>query len=688
MTNCRSTTARRLLSCCAAAALGFAATSGARPFTAEDLVRLQRVSAPVLSPDGKRVAFVLRETRLDDNRGHTDIYVVDLAGGAPRRLAALKDSSRDPQWSAAGDAVYFIGGDGGPAQVFRVAASGGPVQKVTDLGVDVESFALAPTGDRLALALGVFRDCDTVACTRQRLDAIEKAKPRSRLYTQLFIRHWDTWADGRRNVLYTVPLRDGLASGAPVSVSGSLDGDVPGKPFGDSADFSFSPDGKNLVYSVRVAGHAEAWSTNFDLYLSPADGTAPPLNLTEANKAWDAEPRFSPDGRTLAYRAMDRAGFESDRFHVVLRDMASGTSRSLTGNWDRSVSAMRWTADGAALIVQVTERGHEPLYRVDARTGTPTRLTGEGTVEAFDARAGAIVYAHASLTAPADLYALAAKGAPRRLTEVNAAALSGIELGVPEQFSFAGADGATVYGWVVRPAGLAPGQKVPVAFIVHGGPQGTYSNQWGYRWNPQVYAGAGYGAVFIDFHGSTGYGQAFTDSISGDWGGRPLEDLQKGLAAAEQKYPWLDGQRACALGASYGGFMINWIAGNWPDRFRCLVNHDGIFDSRSMAYSTEELWFDEWEHGGPYYAVPAAYEKFSPSQFVARWKAPMLVIHGEQDFRVPLEQGIATFTALQRRGIESKMLVFPDENHWVLKPGNSLTWHRTVLGWLDEHLKR
>jgi dipeptidyl aminopeptidase/acylaminoacyl peptidase len=275
----------------------------------------------------------------------------------------------------------------------------------------------------------------------------------------------------------------------------------------------------------------------------------------------------------------------------------------------------------------------------------------------------------------------------RDLPHINSQALADTQLGEPEQFTFTGARDETVYAYLMKPANFDPQKKYPLAFIIHGGPQVSFSNGWSYRWNPQTYAGAGYAAVFIDFHGSPGYGQAFTDSISQDWGGKPLEDLQKGLAAALEKYPWLDADRVCALGASYGGFMINWIAGNWPQPFKCLVNHDGVFDSRGMAYSTEELWFDEWEHGGPYYEVPENYERFNPANHVANWSVPMLVVHGGLDYRIPDSQGIATFTALQRRGIPSRLLYFPNENHWVLKPANSIEWHTQVLKWLDEWTK-
>jgi dipeptidyl aminopeptidase/acylaminoacyl peptidase len=299
-----------------------------------------------------------------------------------------------------------------------------------------------------------------------------------------------------------------------------------------------------------------------------------------------------------------------------------------------------------------------------------------------------VIYAHADLGGPDDLYSVSLKGgAPQRLTDANHDILGARSLSAFEQFSFKGWNDETVYGYVVKPYGFAPGKRYPLAFVVHGGPQASLQNLWTWRWNAQTFAGDGYAVVMIDFHGTPGYGQAFTDSISRDWGGKPLVDLQKGLAAALQKYPWIDGERACALGASYGGFMMNWIEGNWPDRFRCIVNHDGVFDQRMMYYSTEELWFNEWEFGGPYYQSPQGYEQFNPASFVSKWRTPMLVVHGEQDFRIPYSQGLGAFTALQRRGIESRLLVFPDENHWVLKPANSVLWYHTVLGWLDEHLK-
>ena len=677
---------------CSLTALGGvarAADGGNAPFTVEDLVLLKRITDPQLSPDGRQVAFVQRETDLDANKGRTSLWLLDLTPGTaqPRRLTDVRANDSSPRWSPDSRTLYFLSARSGSSQVWRLALSGGDPQRVTDYPLDVGALKLSPRGDLLALSMEVFPDCATLTCTRERLDARAKDKATGRTYERLFIRHWDAWSNGTRSHLFTAQLAPDGAGAAPIDVSKGFDADIPGKPFGGDEDFAFSPDGKSLVFSARIAGRSEPWSTNFDLFQTPVDGSAAPANLTASNPAWDAQPVFLANG-DLAWLAQERPGFESDRFHIVLRDAHSGAVRSLTGDWDRSVARLGATPDGKTLLASVEELGQEALYRVDPKTGARAKLVASGTVAEYTATRERVVFARADLGGPDDLYVVGLRGGPAtRLTDVNHELLAARRMGEFEQFSFKGWNDETVYGYVVKPFGLQPGKRYPIAFVVHGGPQVSFGNLWTYRWNAQAFAGGGYAVVMIDFHGSPGYGQAFTDSISRDWGGKPLMDLQKGLAAAIEKYPWLDGERACALGASYGGFMMNWIEGHWPDRFRCIVNHDGLFDQRIMYYATEELWFPEWELGGPQYENPQGYEAVNPVDFVSRWRTPMLVIHGEQDFRIPYPQGLGAFTALQRRGIESRLLVFPDENHWVLKPANSVLWYHTVLDWLDAHLK-
>ena len=675
-----------LLGCMPGLAAAEAVTANAA-FNAEDLVRLKRLSDPQVSPNGRYVVYTLRETDIDANRGRTDLWLLDLKTeqAPPRRLTQNPANDSSPRWSADGSNIYFLSTRSGNSQVWRLPLEGGEALQVTSYPRDVGSMELSPDGKHLAVTMEVFKDCNDLDCTHQRLERLGKEKATGRRYDQLFVRHWDAWADGTHSNLFTAALGTDGRAGSALNVSGKVLADIPSKPNGGSEEYAFSRDGKRLIFSARLADSHEPWSTNFDLYDVPVDGSAAPVNLTADNSAWDTQPVFLADGN-LAYLAMDRPGFEADRFHIVIRDARSGAKRPLTAGWDFSVSHLGVMRDGKTLLANGDEKGQHVLYAINSATGKPTRLSADGYVAEYSAANGGTVVAMASLGGPADLYFLGSAARPRRLTRVNDDVLSRRAMSEYQQFSFKGWNDETVYGYVMKPFGFAAGHRYPIAFIVHGGPQSSFQNQWSYRWNPQVFAGHGYAVVFIDFHGSSGYGQKFTDSISEDWGGKPLLDLQKGLAAAIEQFSWLDGGNACSLGASYGGYMQNWIAGNWSDRFKCIVNHDGIFDTRSMYYTTDELWFTEWENGGAYYDHAQKHEQFNPANYVKNWRTPMLVIHGAQDFRVPDNQGIATFTALQRRGIESRLLYFPDENHWVLKPANSLQWHRNVLEWLDQHL--
>ena len=654
------------------------APAQARPFTPADMVGLNRIGAPAVSPDGKWLAYQLRSTDLAANRGRTDLYLLAIDGPdrTPRKIASLADKNEgSPVFSPDGSALYFQSDASGDDQLWRVALSGGDPVQISRAPGGISGFLLSPDGAKVALWTD--RPVGAKTLDDQKPDAPADTGS-GRVYDQLFVRHWDKWADGQRSQIFVMPV----AGGPAVSVMGDLVGDAPSKPFGGAEEIAWSRDGRTLFFALREAGRIEPLSTNLDILSAPADASAAPTNLTDANDATDTMPAVSPDGKWLAYAAMKRPGYESDRLVLTLRNIATGETRALTEDWDRSVGSIAWASDGASLLVTANDVLDNPVFRVDMASGKVTRLTDRGHAgSVVPLPRGGFVYAMDSIQSPADFWKMPARGKPVRLTRVNADLLAGVDDVSVERYSFKGAIGDTVWGQIVKPKGATG--KLPVAFLVHGGPQGSFNDSWSYRWNPKAFAAHGYAAVIVDFHGSTGYGQAFTDSINKDWGGKPLEDLKLGLAAAAARDGQVDAGNACALGASYGGYMMNWIAGQWPDGFKCLVQHDGVFDARAMAYETEELWFDEWEHGGPYYEHPQEFEKWNPVNHVGAWKTPMLVVTGEKDFRIPYTQGLAAFTALQRRDIPSKLLVFPDENHWVLKPRNSLQWYGEALAWLD-----
>jgi dipeptidyl aminopeptidase/acylaminoacyl peptidase len=685
----------KLFFAAAAAALAIS-PAHARPMTATDLQSTHRLGAPEVSPDGRRAVFTISSTDWDKNERVTTLYTLDLTtpGAMPQPVAGAA-KGHDAEFARDGS-LWFLMAVGDHDQLFRKPLGGAPV-RVSSFPVDVGGFKLAPSGDRVVVWADR-PDCSDLACST----AQQPAKPAGsgRTYDQLFIRHWDTWAEpGVRSRLYSFPVVGGRLSGGGARLTTGLEGDTPSKPMGGGEEIAFSRDGRTVFFALREAGRTEELSTNLDIFAAPSDGTSAPVNLTDANDATDNLPTVSPDGRTLAYFAMARPKYEADRQVLMLRDLASGTVRPLTQQWDRSVGSIEWAKDGKSLLITAEDTLEQPVFRVDAASGKVTRLTGDGHYDNVRALpGGGAITTMNSIRAPDDLYRLDGRGGGTKLTDINRELLGQLDPVTFTKFSFKGANGDTVWGWtlkrnVMRPVDCksTPGAKdafrdchpkLPIAFLVHGGPQGSFNNSWSYRWNPRIFAGPDYAAVSVDFHGSTGYGQAFTDAIHQNWGGWPLEDLQKGLAYAVAHDPDLDASNACALGGSYGGYMMNWIEGQWPDRFKCIVQHDGVFDARAMAYETEELWFDEWEHGGhPYYEAPAEFEKWNPVNYVTAWKTPQLVITSEKDFRIPYTQGIAAFTALQRRNIPSRLLIFPDENHWVLKPRNSVQWYDEVLGW-------
>jgi len=670
-----------------------AAAAETHPFSIHDMLAMDRISDAQVSPDGTQAAFVLRTTDLAANRGRTDLWLLDVRTKAVRRLTTHEAGDANPRWAADGKSLYFLSTRGGSQQVWNLPLAGGEAEKVTSEPLDVDNLEVAPGGRLLVLSMEVFPG-KSPAETKKALEAKEAVKSSGMLFDRLFVRHWDTWKDGRRNHVFVLPLgADGKAAGPAKDLMPQMDADAPTKPFGGLDEIAVTADGRKLVFTCKDVGREEAWSTNFDLWEVPTDGSAAPKRIT-TNPAWDATPRFSPDGKSLAYLAMSRAGYEADRYEIVLRDLATGKDRTFTlragtgKNDDRSPAGITWSADGKSLYATADHLGQKALFAIDAASGKAKILAADGSIDAPQPLGkDRILFSRHSLLGPTELFAIpVAGGAFEKLTSINDAKVAAARFGKPEQFSFKGAKGDTVYGYLVHPVDFDPAKKYPVAFLIHGGPQGSFGNDFHYRWNPQAYAGAGYATVMIDFHASTGYGQAFTDAVNGDWGGAPYEDLMKGLDFALGKYSFLDGGRVGALGASYGGYMINWINGQ-TDRFKCLVVHDGNIDERMAYYDTEELWFPEWENGGtPWTAKNFGHH--NPIDYVKNWKTPTLVIHGQKDYRVVYAHGLSTFTALQRRGIPSKLLIFPDENHWVLKPANSLQWHDTVLGWLGDWLKK
>jgi dipeptidyl aminopeptidase/acylaminoacyl peptidase len=659
------------------------------PFSVHDMLAMDRISDPRVSPDGRVVAFAVSVTDLEKNKRRSDLYLAAVDGSWVRRLTTHDAGDTQPRWGHDGKSVYFVSTRSGSSQVWRIAVDGGEAEQVTSLPLDVDALEVAPTGSFLVLSMAVFPG-KTPGQTREALDEKEKRKASGMLYDRLYVRHWDAWEDGTRNHLFVYPL----PSGPVHDLMLPMDADCPGKPFGGSTDYSISPDGKTIVFSAKDVGREEAWSTNFDLFTVPVDGSVSPHRLT-TNPAADGTPAFSPDGKTLAYLAMTRPGYEADRYEIVLLDQGTGAERKITLRaddslrGDRSPGSLAWTPDGKELLCTAEHLGQSAIFAVDVATGKARVVVGEGTCsEPQVCVAGRVLYAMNSLQGPTELYTVSTDGHDaRRVTHLNDTRVAAARFGKPERFSFTGAKRDTVWGYIVYPADFDPAKTYPVAFLIHGGPQGSFGNDFHYRWNAQAYAGAGYAVVMVDFHGSTGYGQAFTDAINDDWGGAPYEDLMKGLDHALATHPFMNRERVGALGASYGGYMITWIEGH-TDRFKCLVCHDGNLDERMAYFDTEELWFPEWDHRGLPWVNPENYSKQNPVEFVKNWKTPMLVVHGMKDFRIPYSQGISTFTALQRKGIPSRLMLFPDENHWVLKPANSIQWHDTVIGWLDQWLKK
>lgn len=669
-----------------AAGLVVAPATIAKGFDVRTLTNLDSIHSSAVSPDGNTLVYGFKQ--VNQGKATSNLFLKTLNSKTnDKQLTNNASTEHSVSFSHDNKSVYFLSGRSGSSQVWQLPLNGGEAMQVTDLPIDVDGFKLATDGQHIVLTMAVFNDCNDLKCSASKFKS-QAVKPNAgKVYNQLMVRHWDTWNNGSYKHLFVGAL-NGKTITQVTDVTKGLATDIPAKPFSGMEEVSFTPDNKSIVYSAKAPSKDQATHTNFDLWQVGIDGKSR-VNLTKENLAWDAHPTFSLDGRYMAYAAMEKPGAESDRFAIMLKDLVTGTVKEVAPLWDRSVRQLQFAPDSRNLIVTAQDLGQVSVFMINIQFGDIKQIHSDGSAGLVGVSGKDVVITKKALNNPGQLYKLSFDGAHiEQLTNINKEKLKDVDFGQFSQFSFKGWNDETVYGYWVKPAGFKAGQKYPMAFLIHGGPQGSFGNSWSTRWNPQLWAGAGYGVVMIDFHGSTGYGQQFTESINQDWGGKPLEDLQKGLTAVTQQQPWLDGDNACALGASYGGFMVNWIAGNWNNQFKCLVNHAGLFDMRMFYNVTEELWFPSYDFGGSYANVSKNYEKFNPVNFVDNWKTPMLVIHGEKDFRVPYGQGLAAFTVLQSKNIDSQLIVFPEENHWILNNDNKVQWYDAVLDWMGKYTKK
>jgi dipeptidyl aminopeptidase/acylaminoacyl peptidase len=692
-----------------------------RPFTFEDMMKLKRIGEPEPSPDSKWVLFAAVDVDLAANKKTSHIWIVPLAGGQEREIISDQDGDR-PRWAPDGKRFAFISNKDGSSQVWIADFDGSAgavttTHKLTSIATEAGGELWSPDGKNILFTSDVYPECDgapdtEAACNARKLKEVEDSKVKAIVFDRLLYRHWTSYKRGKRSHIFIAPA-DGDATPRDLTPG---DFDAPEFSLGGQDDYAFSPDGQEICYTSNH-DKVEATSTNNDLWIVPVNGGAA-KNITADNPASDSTPLYSPDGKYIAYRAQQRPGYESDRFRLMLFDRKTGEKKNLTENFDQWIGAFTWDQSSWRLYFVAEDKGQSPLYRMDLTTeekdaghvGDVT-IKQESKINVVDrgfnddiiiARDGntsevSLLFTRMSIGKPNEIYRVQDKclflnsksdcwGAGA-LTHLNDGILAPVAMSPIESFWFPGAFGDKVQGFLVKPPNFDPSKKYPLKFIIHGGPEVPMGDLWSYRWNAQFFAATGYVVIMINFHGSPGYGQKFIDEINGDWGGAPFEDLMKGLDYAEKTYPFIDKDRECALGASYGGYMANWVLGH-TNRFKCIVSHDGMFNTYSAWGTTEELWFNNWEFKGTPYTNPEMYEKWNPRNFAKNFKTPTLVIHSQLDYRLDVSEGFQLFTTLQTMGVPSKMLYFPDEGHWILKPQNSQLWYKTVNDWVDQWTRK
>jgi len=706
-----------LLFCCSLAGVA----QNKRPFTFEDMMQLKRIGEPSVSPDSKWVAFSAVDVDLEKNTKTPHLWIVPITGGEARRLSPSDEKGEDrPRFSPDGKRVIFESAKDGSSQIYvqefdtDTGALTGEPNKVTSISTEASGGLWSPDGQWILFVSSVYPDCNDDACNKQRDDEKAKSKVKAKIFTGLLYRHWTSYFDGKYSHLFIIDATCALSPPPNESVSGRnvicvprdlTPGahDVPPFSLGGQDQYSFSPDGKEVAYTSNM-DEVQATSTNSDIFTVPVAGGAPKKITT--NPGSDSTPLYSPDGKYIAYRSQLRGGYESDRFRLMLYERATGKITDMTPNWDRWVDSMAWSPDSKTIYFTAENEGEAPIYalHIDAENKWPQELvagfndsptpTPDGKMLVFDRMSvefpneiysAPLQFPQCRMEPPPNSYSVAdcLLSHAQPVTRLNDPVLSQVQMQPLEPYGFEGANREKVQGFVVKPPNFDASKKYPVKFLIHGGPEGAWGDDWSYRWNPELFAANGYVVVMINFHGSTGYGQKFIDAINGDWGGAPFEDLMLGLNNVEQTHPYVDKNRECALGASYGGYAINWIEGHTV-RFKCLVSHDGMFNTESAYGTTEELWFNEWEFKGTPWTNREMYRKWSPHLFATNFKTPILVVHGQLDYRLDVSEGFQMFTTAQRLKIPSKMLYFPDEGHWVLKPQNSRLWYKTVNDWVDQ----
>jgi dipeptidyl aminopeptidase/acylaminoacyl peptidase len=653
-----------------------------RSYTVEDLLKVRRVGDPQISPDGKHVAFTVGDVNFDANRIVTQIYVVSLEGGGMKQLTNADRSSTSPRWSPDGKKIAYTTG----SQLWVMDSDGDHKDQVIKISTGAAAPVWSPDGKWIAFTSDVYPDCDNDDCNKKRDEQAESSKVKAHIVTRLLYKHWDEWRDVKRTHVFVVSSKGGTAREI-------TKGDFDSPPYAASTgvDIAFSPDSSEIAY-VRNPDKVEAISTNSDIFVAPVAGSAA-KNITVRNRGYDAGPIYTRDGKFILYRSQATAGFEADRWRLMAYNRATGASVELTRGFDLQVEEVVPSPDGNFIYLTAADRGKGPIFRIPSGGGTPQKVVANVFASSLKITPNgkALVFVSSSMASPAEIYTSNADGTGlTALTSVNSQLISRANLKPAEEVEWTGALGRKVHGFIVKPTNFDPSRKYPLVVLIHGGPQSAWNDNWGYRWNPEVFANAGYVVFTPNPRGSIGYGQQFVNDISGDWGGKVFVDLMNGVADVLRRNSFIDRNRIGAAGASYGGYMVNWILGHNNDprfRFKVLVSHDGVYNLESMYGATEELWFPEWEFKGTPWTNPAMYSRWSPHKFVQNFNTPILIIHSELDYRVPIGEGMQLFTAVQRKGIDSKLLSFPDEGHWVLKPQNSQLWYHTVLDWLDKYLQ-